>query len=193
MLAAQAIYASALFRNKKPDVRDIDRAFRMVCDRRRNLVLIGMPSSGKTSVGRLLAEKSDKPFFDSDEEIIKRIHMPIAEYFAGYGEAEFRKQEKAVLAELTQTGGRVIATGGGAILDEDNVRALRRTGTVIFLDRSLDRLTATPDRPLSSDHAALERLFSERTEKYRAAADIRVNADGELNETVEIIIKELEK
>ena len=193
MLSAQAVYASALFLGREADENDIERAYRAVFDDKRNIVLVGMPSSGKTSVARLLAEKIDKPFFDSDEEIIKRIHMPIAEFFARYGEAEFRKQEKGVLAELAQTGGKIIATGGGAILDGDNVRALRRTGTVVFLDRSLDKLVATQDRPLSSDKAALERLFSERYEKYQAAADMQVNADGELNEIVELITKELKK
>ena len=193
MLAAQAVYASALFLGMVADESDIERAYRAVYSDKRNIALIGMPSSGKTSVGRLLAAALQKEFCDSDEVVINRIGMPIADYFAKCGEAAFRKCEKEVLSELTRTGGKVIATGGGAILDEDNVRALRRTGTVIFLDRSLDRLTATPDRPLSSDTAALKRLFSDRYDKYIAAADIHVNADGELNETVEIIIKELKK
>ena len=193
MLSAQAVYASALFLGREADESDIERAYRAVYDDKRNIALIGMPSSGKSTVGRLLAAKLGKVFFDSDEEIIKRIQMPIADYFARYGEAEFRKQEKAVLAELTQSGGKVIATGGGAVLDEANIQALRRTGTLVFLDRSLDRLTATPDRPLSSDAVALRRLFSERYDRYITAADVHVNADGELNETVEIIIKELEK
>ena len=193
MLTAQAVYASALFLDREPNESDIARAYRMVFEEKRNIVLIGMPSSGKSGVGRLLAAKLGKEFCDSDELIVRRIRMPIADYFAKFGEAEFRKQEKAVLSELTQIGGRVIATGGGAILDEENVRALRRTGTVVFLDRSLEKLIATPDRPLSSDRAALNRLMSERYEKYKVAADIRVNADGDLNETAELIIEELKR
>ncbi len=193
MLAAQAVYASALFLGRKAARTDIERAYGAVYNSKRNIALIGMPSCGKSSVGRLLAEKTGKAFFDSDEIIAERTGMPIAEFFARQGEAAFRTIEHEVLAELAAKsgaviatgGGAVIATGGGAVLDGDNMRALKRGGTAVFLDRSPEKLVSTPDRPLSSDRESLMRRYAERYEKYLGAADVTVNGDGTVDETAE--------
>ncbi len=185
MLAAQAVYASALFLGRKAARTDIERAYGAVYNSKRNIALIGMPSCGKSSVGRLLAEKTGKAFFDSDEIIAERTGMPIAEFFARQGEAAFRTIEHEVLAELAAKSGAVIATGGGAVLDGDNMRALKRGGTAVFLDRSPEKLVSTPDRPLSSDRESLMRRYAERYEKYLGAADVTVNGDGTVDETAE--------
>ena len=143
-----------------------------------NLVLIGMPSSGKTTLGRLLADALGLSFVDSDAEIIERIGMPIADFFAVRGEAAFRAVESEVLSDLAARRGQVIATGGGAVLDPRNVETLRQSGTLIFLDRSLSGLTPTADRPLSADGGRLERLYLERRPLYLAAADHVIPNDG---------------
>ena len=132
MLAAQAAYASALFRGCETSQRDIDLAYQTVRREMENIVLIGMPSSGKSTVGRALAERLGKRFADSDALVTERIGMPIADYFAQRGEAAFREREQEAVADLAATGGQVIATGGGAILRPENVTALRRSGRLVF-------------------------------------------------------------
>ena len=155
-----------------------------------NIVLIGMPSSGKTTVGRLLAQRTGKEFVDTDALVEQAVGMPVPPYFAAKGESAFREREKEAVASAAASGGKVIATGGGAILRPENLRALRRTGRLVFLDRSPDKLTATADRPLSADPEALRRRYEERYDIYCAAADLRVNGDGSPEDTAERIEKE---
>jgi len=193
MLSGQAVEASALFRGIEPDPTDTDRAFRAVRDQKRNIVLIGMPSSGKSTVGRALAERLGMELVDTDERIVQKIGMPIADYFAQCGEAAFRERESEVIAELAQTGGTILATGGGAVLRKENVRALKRNGLLVFLDRSPEKLIATADRPLSSDREALMRRYRERYDIYCAAADVRVDGDGTVDEVAETVVKEIRR
>ena len=190
MLAAQAVYASAAFLGREPDPALIDTAFRAVRSGKRNLVLTGMPSAGKTTVGRALAALTGREFVDTDAEIVGRIGMPIADYFAWAGEPAFRVVEREVIAEQSRRDGIVLETGGGSVLDGRNVRALRRNGLVVFLDRSPDKLTATSDRPLSSDPEALWRLYRERYALYCRAADLHLSADGRPEEIALAIQKE---
>lgn len=119
--------------------------------------------------------------------------MPIAEFFAKHGEAEFRKIEKETIAELAATGGKIIATGGGAVLDRDNIRALKRNGVIVFLDRAPENLIATDDRPLASKRSALDKLYAERYEIYRAAAEITIDANKTPEEEAREVLKELKK
>lgn len=191
MLAAQAVYASAVFLDIEPREALIDEAYRRVKSAKQNIVLIGMPSSGKTTVGRILSERTGAPLADTDEHIVSDIGMPIAEYFARFGEAAFRQKEKETVAALASQGGRIIATGGGAVLDGDNVRALKRNGVIVFLDRDTSNLIATDDRPLSSKREALEKLYDERIGIYRAASELRVNANMTPEAEADFIIKEL--
>ena len=191
MLAAQAVYASAIFRDKPLDESLIDKAFLSVRNAKRNIVLIGMPSCGKTTVGGILSRLSGMELADTDEHIVKKIGMPISEFFAKYGEAEFRKIEKETVAELAAEGGRIIATGGGAVLDGDNVRALRRNGVIVFLDRAVHNLVATDDRPLSSERSKLEKLYAERYDVYRMAAELIIDANRTPEEEAREILKEL--
>lgn len=190
MLAAQAAYASTLFRGCETSQRDIDLAYQTVRREMENIVLIGMPSSGKSTVGRALAERLGKRFADSDALVTERIGMPIADYFAQRGEAAFREREQEAVADLAATGGQVIATGGGAILRPENVTALRRSGRLVFLDRSPEKLIATADRPLASDREALRRRYEERYDLYCAAADLHIDGNGTVEETAQRIEKE---
>ena len=191
MLAAQAVYASAHFLSKAPEPALIDLAYRTVLQAKRNLVLIGMPSSGKTIVGRLLAKRTGRPFLDTDAQIVSEIGMPISDYFAAHGEAAFRRAECAVVAKAARACGSIIATGGGAVLDPENVRALARTGVLIFLDRAPERLCPTDDRPLAASREAITALYTRRYPLYQAAADLCADADGTPEQTAEWIRKEL--
>ena len=191
MLSAQAVYASKLFLDKVAEDDLIDFAFKSVKKQKENIVLIGMPSCGKTTIGKMLSDALGKDFFDSDFEITERIGITIPEFFKRYGEKKFREIEKEVIASLSKKSDSIISTGGGAILDPENVRALKRNGTLIFLNRPLELLTPTADRPLSSEHSALKRLFDERYPLYRAAADLEILADKSPESVLNSILKEL--
>lgn len=193
MLSAQAVHAAAAFQDIPLDESLVDKAFKSVKNDKQNIVLIGMPSSGKTTVGRILAEKCGKELADTDEYIVKKIGMPIADFFAKHGEAEFRKIEKETVAGLASTGGKIIATGGGAVLDAENVRALKQNGVLVFLDRRPENLIATDDRPLASRRSALEKLYAERYDIYCAAAEVHIDANTTPGAEADAILKELTK
>ena len=187
MLVAQAVYASALFLDKTADESVIDKTYARILKEKRNIVLCGMPSSGKTTVGKEIAKVFGKKFIDTDDVVVEKKKESISDIFEKYGEGEFRQEERLAIEELSKENGLVIATGGGAVLDENNVRALRRNGVILFLDRSLENLVATSDRPLSSDTEKLKNLFEKRYDVYKACADTVIPADGEIADVVEKI------
>lgn len=191
MLSAQAVYASSLFLGIPADDKKIELAYKFVKSQKENIVLIGMPSCGKTTLGKLLADRLEKDFFDSDDEIVKKIGMPIPEFFEKYGEKEFRKIEKETISCLSDKSGCVIATGGGAVLDKQNVQSLKRNGKIVFLNRPKELLTPTSDRPLSNERDALYKLFDERFDIYKASADIEILADKSPEYVLNDILKEL--
>ena len=187
MLVAQAVYASALFLDKTADENVIDKTYARILKEKRNIVLCGMPSSGKTTVGKEIAKVFGKKFIDTDDVVVEKRKESISDIFEKYGEGEFRKEERLAIKELSKENGLVIATGGGAVLDENNVRALRRNGVILFLDRSLENLVATADRPLSKDKEKLKNLFEKRYDVYKSCADAVIPADGEIADVVEKI------
>ena len=186
MLVAQAVYASALFLDKTADESVIDKTYARILKEKRNIVLCGMPSSGKTTVGKEIAKVFGKKFIDTDDVVVEKRKESISDIFEKY-EGEFRKEERLAIEELSKENGLVIATGGGAVLDENNVRALKRNGVILFLDRSLENLVATADRPLSKDKEKLKNLFEKRYDVYKSCADAVIPADGEIADVVEKI------
>ncbi|MBR3289736.1 MAG: shikimate dehydrogenase [Clostridia bacterium] len=176
MLVAQAALACEHFIGKNIPPETAEAVYRKVRKHRQNIVLIGMPGVGKTTVGQVLANSLDRELVDTDALIEARIGMRIADFFAAHDEAAFRDLESEVLRELAPRQGLVIATGGGAVLRPQNCRWLRANGTLYFLDRPLEQLAATADRPLSRDRAALTQRFRERYPIYRACADKHINA-----------------
>lgn len=175
MLVAQAAAATERFLNRSVSECVIARVLGEVEKQKQNIVLIGMPASGKTTVGKLLSQALDRELFDTDEEFARMLDVTPAEYITRHGEAEFRKLEADVIRNrIAPLSGVVIATGGGAILNDDNVRRLKRNGRLYFLDRSLESLETTPDRPLSANKELLRRRYEERYERYLTAADTRV-------------------
>lgn len=143
-----------------------------------DLILIGLPASGKTTVGRQLARRLDMPFFDCDEAIGAAAGCSVSDIFARYGESYFRQLEHRTLETLCRKEGCVIATGGGAVLREDNRLLLQRSGTVFWLDRPLADIMSTDfqtGRPLlTAGRKALERLAAERRALYAACAHYRI-------------------
>lgn len=193
MLVAQAIAASALFLDKEYPDGLCETVYGKLLSQKENIVLCGMPSSGKSTVGRIIADITGRAFLDTDELIVDRIGMPISEFFSKHGEKAFRDVESSVIREqISQLSGRVIATGGGAILRDENVRALRRNGRLIFLDRPLCDLIPTSDRPLASDADAIRKRYEERYERYLTVSDVRVDVKGTPESVAQNVIKEFE-
>ena len=191
MLAAQGVMASALFRDIPCDSSLVEKAFTQVENSKKNIVLTGMPTSGKTSVGTLAAEKTGRPFYDTDEITQEIIGMPIPDYIKKYGEAPFREKEKLAVLKASQYAGAVIATGGGAVLNDENARALRRNGTLVFLNRSIEKLTAAGDRPLSDSYEKLAKMYETRMPVYQKSADIVIDGDVTVQEAAQAVMKEM--
>ena len=191
MLVAQAVAAGEVFTGAPFGADETERVYRALSFEKRGVVLTGMPGSGKSTLGRLLAEKLGRPLLDTDAMIVERAGMPIAELFRTRGEAYFRDLESEAVAEACRTGGTVVATGGGAVLRARNVDAMKQNGAVVFLDRPLEALLPTDDRPLANDAEKIRRLYRERLDVYRAAADVTVAVRGAPEETAEDVLRAL--
>lgn len=188
MLIYQAIRSIEIFLNKKIDDKVVDKIYKKILSERSNIVLIGMPTSGKSKIGRLLAAELNIAHLDIDAVIVDRIGMSISNYFDKYGENEFRKKETEVVEEFYKETPLVISTGGGIIKNEENMKMLKQNGRVIFLNRPFNKLYASKDRPLSSKDEDLVRLYKERLPLYRKYADYEI-----VNDAVDIndVIKEI--
>lgn len=191
MLVAQAVYANGLFLDKAINDNLVKSIYQEILHEKENIVLIGMPSSGKTSIGKELAQELQRDFVDTDSEIEKRIGQSISAYFANFGEAAFREIEAEVCKGLAKQTQLVISTGGGVIKKAENLDFLRQNGKIIFIDRQLDKLVTTADRPLSSDIQSLHRLYEERYPIYQSSADMQVDGNGNVAEVVSIIRDQL--
>ena len=195
MLVAQAVYAAEYFLGRTFDdaAGEIDRITAALRRDTRNVALIGMPSSGKTTVGRALAEALGKRFVDLDEEIVKADGRSIPDIFAAEGEEGFRKEETAVIAQFAKEGRQLLSCGGGAVKKPENVRLLRQNGVVLFLDRPLDALTVGGGRPLSSSADALRTMYAERRPLYLAAADAVVPNETTVADAVKASMEALDE
>ena len=185
MLAAQAAAAEERFFGKTIPTSETERILAQLWQDQANLVLVGMPGCGKTTVGRELARLSGKPFVDLDERIADSAGTPIPEIFAQEGEEAFRHLESLVLDDICTKGGQVIATGGGAVLQEENRTALRRTGRVYWLRRDIS-LLPTGGRPLSQA-GSLEEMYRVRKPLYNAAADAVLDNSVSPEQTAEVV------
>ena len=170
MLVAQAKRAAELFTGEEISDEKMESVLRQVKADVTNLVLIGMPGSGKSTLGRLAAELLARPFLDADSFIVERAGMSIPEIFEKEGEEGFRKRETEALAELGKRSGVVIATGGGAVLRSENLPLLRQNGWICRLRRPVEELPLE-GRPLSASPQRLKEMEAEREPYYAAAAD----------------------
>ena len=187
MLVAQAREAAELFAGRAIDEAADGAILAEIRAQTLNVVLVGMPGCGKSSLGAAVAEAMGRRFADCDAIVAERAGMPIPEIFARFGEARFRELETQALAELCRESGCVIATGGGSILRAENVRAMRQNGRVCFIRRALEDLPRD-GRPLSSASGdAVRRLWAQRREKYAAAADYAVDNNAALADAVKQI------
>jgi len=172
MLVAQATAAAGYFLGTPGAFqKENQRIIKSMKQRMGNIVLIGMPGTGKSLIGKFLAELTGKTLQDTDAKIEEEAKMTIPEIFEKEGEAGFRDRESAICKKLGKERNLIIATGGGAILRPENVDALRQNGTLVHITRSIDKLP-TRGRPLSKNIEALKKMEAQRMPLYKAAADI---------------------
>ncbi len=190
MLVAQAKFASELFTNNRISDVKIKQVISKIIKQKQNVVLVGMPGSGKSTIGKELALKLNKEFIDTDKEIEKKFNMPIPEIFVKFGEKEFRKEESEVLITLGADSGKIIATGGGIVKNQNNLYPLRANGKIVYIKRALKKL-ATKDRPLSKDLKTVKKLYNERKKNYIDFSEITVKNNKSVSDTVKEVIKKL--
>lgn len=193
MLVAQAVRASEIFMDTTYATALTEGIYQKILAKKKNIVLIGMPACGKTTVGRELAKQLGRPFTDTDELISTVSGESIPTIFEKYGEKEFRRREAAAVQHASALVGNVIATGGGAVINPRNMENLSQNGHIFFLDRSLPLLIPTEDRPLGSTKEAIEKRYHERYDIYRASCHTRIDADGDVPTVVSAIIEEFLK
>jgi shikimate dehydrogenase len=194
MLVAQAAKAVEHFLDVTLAEDTLDRVYNKMASAKENIVLTGMPASGKTTVGKMIAQQLNRPFVDMDDEIIKEIGCSISDYFEKFGETAFRDVESKVAREVVASKvGCVIATGGGAVLRDENVFNLKLNGKLYFIDRPLEQLCATDDRPTASSKEALEKRYYERYDRYQHTCDVHIHSDGVAAQVAEQIVKEHKK
>lgn len=193
MLVMQAGAAHKLFTNKRVSDNEIDKLTKKIIRGSINIVLIGMMGSGKSTIGKKLAKKLKKRFVDTDDLLEQSADASIAQIINARGIDEFRKMESNLIDRCSSLKNAVIATGGGAIENIDNIRKLRKNGLIVFLNRDLDKaiksvfVEGNKKRPLAVDEVTYKRLYEERYEKYRMCADIII----EDTDDIKTIIKEI--
>lgn len=190
MLIAQAKQSVEFFLDKSIDDQIIDDIYQEMLRERCNIVLIGMPSAGKTTIGKMLENRMQKEFIDLDDIIIEKAGKSIPEIFEESGEAGFRAIETEAAIEVSKLNNKIIATGGGTIKHKVNMDYLRQNGITIFIDRDVDKLISSdPNRPLSKSTDALEKMHAERLPLYQKyAAYVAVN-----NSDIESTVTEIEE
>lgn len=192
MLVSQAVYAIGYFLGKTISREETERVFEKIYKEKENIVFLGMPGSGKTTIGKILEENfgGTKKCVDLDEELVK-VYGDIPEIFEKEGEAGFRKKECEITARFAKENGCIISTGGGVILREENIRRLRQNGKLVFLDRKPENIVPTKDRPLAGNSEAVKKRYEERYPLYCKAADVQIEVKGSPLETAKRVEAEI--
>lgn len=186
MLVAQAREAAELFAGHAIPAGRVEDIVSEIGAQTLNLILVGMPGCGKSTLGQAVAAALQREFVDCDAEIVRRAGKSIPEIFAQDGEGAFRALESGVLADVCRGHGLVISTGGGAVLRAENRDAMRQNGRVCLIRRAL-ALLPRDGRPLSASEDAVARLWEARRAAYETAADFPVENDGTVEEAAEKI------
>ena len=193
MLVRQAAAADRWFADKHILEAEILACMKSLYDQRRSVVLIGMPTSGKTTIAELLAEETGKKRIEMDEVIEAEMGMKICTCFQERGETYFRDLESSLCYSLKEAMGSVISCGGGVIKRRENMQALAENGLILWLDRPVDLLYGSSDRPLSSDREHILSLYQERRPYYERYADVRIENSGSVGDTLKQIRKAMEE
>lgn len=185
MLVAQAKESAEWFTGSAIDQDKIPEIHACLRRQMENIILIGMPGCGKSTIGKLLAQRTGKKFVDADDALEARLGRKITDIIPQDGEAAFRRMESDTLSELGKQSGLVIATGGGCVTQQRNYPLLHQNGTILWLTRQLHKLP-TEGRPLSQP-GKLQEMFAQRQSLYRQFADAEISNDGPVEETLTAI------
>ncbi|MFV0314944.1 MAG: shikimate kinase, partial [Anaerotignum sp.] len=187
MRIGQAKCAVEIFLDTHIEDTIIQKQYLSLLEERNNLVLIGMSGCGKTTLGKMVAKELGKTFVDIDEEIIKQINMPIADYFSTMGELAFRELEKATVLKFSHQNGLVISTGGGVVKDKSNIDVLKQNGLIFWIKRDASLLESGNGRPLTPNAEATLLLYQQRLPLYTTFAE----AICENNTTVQNALEDI--
>lgn len=187
MLVRQAVLASEIFLDTKYPEDITEKVYRQILSRKENIVLTGMPTSGKSTVGKLLADKLGKQYLDIDVLIKEKHGITPAQIIRSRGEKAFRGIESDMVQELAPVNGAVISTGGGVILRQENVDALKRNGRIFFLDRPVEELVPESSRPLASTRDAVMNLYKNRYATYLSTADAHIISAPTVEDTALLV------
>ena len=186
MLVFQALMAHNLFFDTNVGVTQAKRVLNKLEFDTKNIVLVGMPGSGKSTVAKLIGQMTGREVIDTDLEIEKQYNLTIPQIFERFSQQDFRQTESRCIMELCKQKSKVIATGGGAVINTDNIRYMRQNSTVVFVKRDISRL-ATVGRPLSKSTQELEKMYQIRLPMYKKASDFEVD----INENPEKCAKQI--
>ena len=178
MLVAQALLSAELFSDEAIPAELYDMMYEEIKRDKSNIVLVGMPGSGKTYYGEMLSKQLGRELVDTDDVISSEEGKPVREIFEKKGEEYFRNLESTVIKRISESGGKIISTGGGAVLRAENVDALSSNGRIIFLNRRPEELIPTSDRPLADNADKMRELYEKRLPIYKAAADVIIDVEG---------------
>ena len=177
MLVAQGKRACELFTGCPIDDSKTEQVIQKIWHQKQNIVLVGMPGCGKSTIAELLAKELGREVVDTDAEIEKMEGKPIPQIFADFGEPYFRAKESLVISTVAKKSGIIIATGGGSVISDTNRQNLGQNGYFVFIERDINSLS-TKGRPLSKDIETLKKMYAERYPYYKSAADLVVSNDG---------------
>ena len=187
MLISQALKSQEKWKVSEFSEQKFKEVYDYIIDAKTNVVLIGMPSCGKTTVAKALKEKTGKQVFDIDEIVYSLEGRTPAEIIETDGENYFRRIESLAVEKVSHMQGVIIATGGGTVLRQENVIKLKKNGRLFYLERELNKLD-DKDRPLSRN-GAISRLFDERRPIYESVCDKKVSNNGKIEDTVKEILE----
>lgn len=192
MLVYQALASHNLFFSINEEVNEekVNEVYKKLKRKVQNIVLIGMPGSGKTTISIALSEKLNIPYIDTDEAIVKKSGKEIEEIFLEFGQKKFRDLETEVIKDVSKENGKIISTGGGVILNKENIDLLKANGVIIYLKKDVDKILSSfnYNRPLAKTKEELEKLYEERKNLYIEYADVIVE-NNDINEALEEILK----
>lgn len=188
MLVAQGLRSAEQFPDVTLQNKDINNVCKLMLKEQKNIVLIGMPGCGKSTVGKILAENLQRELLDTDEEIIRADGRTIPEIFENDGETFFRELETTAVELVGKQLSKIIATGGGAVIKKENRDALKQNGTIVYLKKDLS-LLSLEGRPLSKDEDAVRKIYEARKDIYEAFADLTVEVDANTKITAERVIE----
>ena len=189
MLVAQAYYAVEIFLNQKLNLKLMDKTYRKIVKTKDNVILIGMPSSGKTKIAGILKHYLNKEVIDLDVKLEEEVGMSIKDYIEQFGEESFRNKESLIVEKYAKLNNQIISTGGGVILNYHNIELLKQNGKIYFINRKLELLTPTISRPLSNNTESLTKLYNERIDKYMDYADYIIDNNTNIDEAVKHILE----